>query len=98
MKYLLPTVCAILLLDLGCAGARVFESERVRTVEVRVPVAVPCPVPTRPDRPVLALASLPLTATPAEIARAYVLTVEQLTGYARELELLLPPTPRKESR
>jgi hypothetical protein len=67
---------------------------------VRVPVPVPCVAPPLPQRPRLALASLPAEAGPAEVLRAYLMTCEQLAGYARELETIAGAcgTPTEEGR
>lgn len=40
-------------------------------------------------RPHLAIQGLQPQAPPAEVLRAYVVTVEQLRGYAEELEIII---------
>lgn len=80
-------VIAILLpiLLAGCAA----RPATVRTVQVRVPVPVPCEYPALPPRPVLPLASLSDDASDADVARATVASLHAMTGYARQLEILL---------
>lgn len=58
-------------------------------VETLIPVATPCPQPPPLIRPHLALQDLPPVAAPSEVLRAYVITVEQLQGYACELETII---------
>lgn len=69
----------------GCAA----QPERVRTVHVRVPVPVPCDYPDLPPRPVLPLATLTDDASDADVARATLASLHAMTGYARQLEILL---------
>lgn len=64
---------------LGCAG----------TPTALVPVATPCPQPPPLVRPHLAIQDIKPVAVPAEVLRAYVVTVEQLRGYAEELEIII---------
>lgn len=78
MKHLL--LCATLILLPACTHVP-------RTVEV--PVAVPCPPPPPVARPTLPIDRLTGSSTSAEIVRAYVVTVQKLIDYARELEILL---------
>jgi len=54
-----------------------------------VPVAVPCPSPPPLVRPHLAIQDLKPVTAPSEVLRAYVVTVEQLRGYAEELEIII---------
>ena len=54
-----------------------------------LPVATPCPLPPPLVRPHLAIQGLQPQAPPAEVLRAYVVTVEQLRGYAEELEIII---------
>lgn len=61
---------------------------------VQVPVMVECPKPPELHRPPLSIAHLQAPtmttrATPAEVVGAYVETVEQLRGYAQELETII---------
>lgn len=58
-----------------------------RTVEI--PVAVPCPSPPPVVRPELPIDSLTERSTAPEIVRAYVITVQKLIDYSRELETVL---------
>lgn len=58
-----------------------------RTVEV--PVALPCPPPPPVVRPTLPIDSLTGTSASSDIVRAYVVTVQKLIDYTRELETLL---------
>ena len=58
-------------------------------VETLVPVATPCPQPPELIRPHLALQDLQPVAAPSEVLRAYVITVQQLQGYACELETII---------
>lgn len=85
MKVL--SVCAAAALLGGCAAPppRVI----VQKVDVPVPVQVPCPAPSVPERPALPIASLKPGATPADVDRALVATVAVLQGYAAQLEQLL---------
>ncbi|RQW89943.1 MAG: hypothetical protein EHM79_02230 [Geobacter sp.] len=57
--------------------------------ETLVPTAIPCPQPPPLIRPHLALQDLPPVVAPSEVLRAYVITVEQLQGYACELETII---------
>ena len=58
-----------------------------RTVEI--PVAVPCTPPPVVIRPHLAISTLQLNSPPAEVIRAYAVSLEQVTGYAQQLETIL---------
>lgn len=69
----------IMLLMGGCAAAPT----------ALLPVATPCPQPAALVRPRLAIQDLQSVAAPAEVLRAYVVTVEQLRGYAEELEIII---------
>jgi len=69
----------LFLLATGCAG----------TPTALVPVATPCPQPPPLVRPHLAIQDIKPVAAPAEVLRAYVVTVEQLRGYAEELEIII---------
>lgn len=66
-------------LMLGCAS----------TPTALLPVATPCPAPPPLVRPRLAVQELKPVAAPSEVFRAYVVTVEQLRGYAEELEIII---------
>jgi hypothetical protein len=56
---------------------------------VAAPVALPCPAPHLPQRPRLAIAGLRPDASADEVARAWAVSAEELTGYAAELETQL---------
>ena len=56
---------------------------------VEVPVAVPCPAPPVTTRPRLAIRDLRPGSQPAEVEKAYATTLEQLGGYAAELEQIV---------
>jgi hypothetical protein len=66
-------------LFLGCAT----------TPTALIPVATPCPQPPQLVRPHLAIQELQPVAAPSEVFRAYVITIEQLKGYAVELETII---------
>lgn len=73
-------LCASLILLTACTHVpRIAE----------VPVAVPCTPPPPVVRPVLPIDRLTGSSTSAEIVKAYVVTVQKLIDYARELETLL---------
>lgn len=57
--------------------------------ETVIPVAIPCPQPPVLTRPCLAIQDLHGAEQPGEVIKAYVLTVEQLRGYAVELETII---------
>jgi len=67
----------------------VFLAACTAPVETLIPTAIPCPQPPALIRPHLALQDLQPVAAPSEVLRAYVITVEQLTGYACELETII---------
>lgn len=75
----------------GCTGASRSTRTLVRTetVEVRVPVRIPCPAPPPVVRPGIALMDLTEASTDGEVARAYLATVVALVAYTQELERLL---------
>lgn len=54
-----------------------------------LPVAVPCPQPPQLVRPHLAIQDLQPQSPPTDVLKAYVVTVEQLRGYAEELEIII---------
>lgn len=81
----LPIIATLALLA-GCAST---PPERVRTMRVEVPVAVPCTRPALPPRPVLPLAALPADASDADVARATLASLHAVTGYAAQIETLL---------
>ncbi len=54
-----------------------------------VPVAVPCPPPPPLVRPHLAIQDIRPATPSSEVFRAYVVTTEQLRGYAEELEIII---------
>jgi len=56
---------------------------------VEVPIAVECPQPPEITRPQLAVKTLQPASPPAEVIKAYAMTLEQLAGYATELETIL---------
>jgi hypothetical protein len=69
--------CLLLALFLGaCATAPA----------VQTPVAVPCPPPPAIERPRLPVSDLRPSDSPDAVMKALVVSVEKLTGYARELE------------
>ena len=70
----------------GCASAPIVST---RTVEVQVPVAVECPAPPHLARPSLPIKGLSAQSDPADVARAYVTSIESLQGYSLELETVL---------
>jgi hypothetical protein len=55
-----------------------------------------CPAPVLPARPALAVSALTVSTTPAEVMRAYSMSLQQCTGYALELETLLKPYQNQE--
>jgi len=84
---------------LGCCKPKVVE--RVKTVEVKIPIAVPCLVPPLPEEPKLPIADLKPTSTNLETADAYAEAVAILKKELAKLRLILkslqpgqPPTPR----
>lgn len=89
---------ALFLLMTGCA-----TDPQGQIVTSRVPVPTPCPPPPETIRPALAIADLAPDSPPPAVLRAYVVAVEQLIGYARELEAALqgyakpPAAPNVES-
>lgn len=56
---------------------------------VEVPVPVPCSPPPATVRPKLALAHITPATPDNEVIRAYRTALEQMYGYAKELEILL---------
>lgn len=72
--------CLAILLT-GCA-----TSPRVETVNVAVPVVH---VITKPERPTLAVGALTESSTPGQVITSYVATIQQLLGYAQQLENLI---------
>lgn len=76
---LLLIALALLILP-ACAGLP-------QTVDV--PVAVPCQTPPVTARPRLAIRDIRPESPPDEVAKAYATTLEQLGGYAAELEQII---------
>lgn len=70
----------------GCAASPVVRTQVVR---VPVPIVQPCPTPSVPARPALPIAALAATSSPAQVMRAYVVSVAMLEGYVEQLEALL---------
>ena len=68
----------------GCA-ASIPEKPIVQTVEVKVPVAVPCRV-TLPERPVWELDKTSPDAALLDLAKAAVIEIKQRRAYTAELE------------
>ena len=56
---------------------------------VEIPIAVPCTVPPEISRPKLAISALKPDSLPAELIKAYEVSLEELGGYARQLEKVL---------
>lgn len=72
----------------GCANDPI--RIRAEVQESFVPVLF-CPAPTMPDRPTLFIKQMTPSqlSNPGEVAKHYSATVQQLLGYARQLELEL---------
>ncbi len=73
-------VCALLVLVAACATV---------PKSVDIPVAVPCPAPPRVARQHLPITDLRPGDSPDNVIRAYAVSVEELVGYAEELETIL---------
>ena len=83
MVKLMAVGCVALLA--GCASV----APRIETVQIKVPVAVPCPVPRLPAKPTLPLGMLIPTSTPSQVVKAYATTVTILMGYSKSLLTIL---------
>jgi hypothetical protein len=74
---------------LSLAGCAASPAVRTQVVRVPVPIVQPCPAPSVPARPALPIAALAATSSPAQVMRAYVVSVAMLEGYVEQLEALL---------
>ena len=74
----------LILLLSGCATA-IPEKPIVQTLEIKVPVAVPCRV-TLPERPVWELDKTSPDAALFDLAKAAVIEIKQRRAYTAELE------------
>ena len=74
---------------LSLAGCAASPAVRTQVVRVPVPIVQPCPAPSVPARPALPIAALAATSSPAQVMRAYVVSVTMLEGYVEQLEALL---------
>jgi predicted choloylglycine hydrolase len=72
----------ISLLLTGCASQ---ETPAV----VKVPVAVSCPIPVLPKAPHLPIATLKPDSSPAEVMKAYAVSIELLQQYSHHLRTIL---------
>ncbi len=80
---------AVGLAMLSLAGCAASPAVRTQVVRVPVPIVQPCPAPSVPARPALPIAALAATSSPAQVMRAYVVSVAMLEGYVEQLEALL---------
>ena len=80
---------AVGLAMLALAGCAASPAVRTQVVRVPVPIVQPCPAPSVPARPALPIAALAATSSPAQVMRAYVVSVAMLEGYVEQLEALL---------
>ena len=80
---------AVGLAMLSLAGCAASPAVRTQVVRVPVPIVQPCPAPSVPARPALPIAHLAATSSPAQVMRAYAVSVAVLEGYAEQLEALL---------
>lgn len=80
----MKSLAAVLsLLLAGCSA--IPEKPIVQTVEVKVPVQVPCKV-SLPERPVFELDKTPADAGIFDLAKAAVIEIKQRRAYQAELE------------
>jgi hypothetical protein len=80
---------AVGLAILSLAGCAASPAVRTQVVRVPVPIVQPCRAPSVPARPALPIAALAATSSPAQVMRAYVVSVAMLEGYIEQLEALL---------
>ena len=81
-------VVTLVALVSGCAEG---PPAPVTLIPTTTYVAVPCPTVVLPPRPVLDISALTPTSTPADTLKAYVLSVQALQTYSKNLELLIGP-------
>lgn len=81
----LVVLMGLVLISGGCATT----ADPRPPVEVLIPVAAQCPAPVMPERPVLPVADLTDKSVPADVLRAYAVSLSQCAAYSAQLETLL---------